>query len=518
MMHIKTQVDLLLVDDREDGLLTLEAVLKSLPYRLVMARSGRDALVQLLHGDFAAIIMDVQMPEMDGLETAALIKQSERYKDIPILFVTAINKEPRYVYRGFETGAVDYIFKPFDPHLLRTKVALFVDLFCKNRQLKHQTEALLASEEKNRILIETAVDILCTTQLDGRITALNPAFQKITGFPSSEWIGKPLSSVVHPKDQTLVSAWLSHLNLERNGLREFRLSRLKGGPIWVEDSVTPLQKEGQIKGVLHVLREISERKQAEEERQKRLALERSNEELERFAYLCSHDLQEPLRLIHNYTQLLEMRYGQVLDEPGQEYLKTMREGTSRMSHLIRDLLEFSKLDFETEAPSLVDCSVVLDDALFNLQMAIQECNATIVRGPLPLVRGHHSRLVQLFQNLISNALKFRKGLTPRISISSAPRDKGWLFSVHDDGIGFEKSDVDKVFVVFKRLNRNTDYPGTGVGLAICKKIVEQHHGKIWAESKPGVGSTFRFRLPTEDTVTTSVDQTAFPWDLSNEVS
>jgi PAS domain S-box-containing protein len=221
-------------------------------------------------------------------------------------------------------------------------------------------------------------------------------------------------------------------------------------------------------------------------------LTRSNKDLEQFAYVTSHDLQEPLRMIAGYTQLLQQRYKDKLDEDANQFIFYTVDGVMRMQNLINDLLTYSRLGTSSEALEPVDCNAVLDEVLATLQMTIEENGAVIKYRPLPNIRADRTQLLQLFQNLIGNAIKFRSDKPPIISITAKPQDKQWLFSVSDNGIGIEPQYLERIFVIFQRLHTRDKYPGTGIGLAICKKIVERHGGRIWAESQLGKGSTFHF--------------------------
>ena len=241
------------------------------------------------------------------------------------------------------------------------------------------------------------------------------------------------------------------------------------------------------------IRDITARVQAEE-RLKHLAeeLKRSNKDLEQFAYVASHDLQEPLRMIAGYTQLLQRRYNDKLDEDANQFIYYTVDGVVRMQSLINDLLTYSRLNTSSEALKYVDCRDVLNEVLAALQMTIEESGAAITLGPMPNIRADRTLLFQLFQNLIGNAIKFRRDQQLLINITAKPQGKQWLFSVSDNGIGMEPQYLERIFVIFQRLHTQDKYAGTGIGLAICKKIVERHGGRIWAESQPGKGSTFYF--------------------------
>ena len=239
-----------------------------------------------------------------------------------------------------------------------------------------------------------------------------------------------------------------------------------------------------------------ERLQAEEELGKKVEeLARSNRELEQFAYAASHDLQEPLRMVAAYTQLLAERYHGKLDEQADKYIHYAVDGALRMQALIQDLLAFSRAGRQGMEMEPADCNLVIGEALANLQLTLHESGAVVKYEPLPVVLGNAPQLRQVFQNLIANAIKFHGPQSPVVRISSRPSDEGWQFSVQDNGIGIALEDVNSIFVVFQRLHTRMEYPGNGIGLAICKKIIERHGGRIWVESREGEGSTFKFILP-----------------------
>jgi len=244
-------------------------------------------------------------------------------------------------------------------------------------------------------------------------------------------------------------------------------------------------------------REIQDRMEAERElMDKTGALARSNAELEQFAYVASHDLQEPLRMVSSYMQLFEKRYRGLVDEQADKYIRYAVEGAKRMQSLIDGLLEYSRIGRQDEPAATVDTEAALAQALSNLRSALDETQAEVTHEELPAVTGHGGQIVQVFQNLVGNGLKFRRAdRAPRVHVSAAPEEAGWRFAVRDNGIGIDPHYVDRIFVIFQRLHTRAEYPGTGIGLSICRKVIERHGGRIWVDSSPGQGATFLFTLP-----------------------
>lgn len=247
-----------------------------------------------------------------------------------------------------------------------------------------------------------------------------------------------------------------------------------------------------------VRRALREKKLREERRQAQEELARSNRDLEQFAYVASHDLQEPLRMVATYTQLLAERYQGKLDANADKYIHYAVDGALRMQTLVHDLLAFSRVGRQGTDLKVTDSNVVVEAAAKNLHAAIQESGAQIIQAHLPAVLADTSQLVQVFQNLIGNAIKFRGAEPPLIRVTAEKQAREWVFSVADNGIGIAPEQAEIVFVIFKRLHTREEYPGSGIGLAICKKIVEGHGGRIWVESLPGHGSTFKFTMPTAE--------------------
>ena len=300
-----------------------------------------------------------------------------------------------------------------------------------------------------------------------------------------------------PEDQDRVKANREKiLNGEDLGGLEYTALRKDGSTFPAILYYSRITRGDKTVGLRGVLIDITERKRMEEELKQTLnELQRSNAELEQFAYVASHDLQEPLRMVASYTQLLARRYQGKLDADADDFIAYAVGGANRMQKLINDLLAYSRVSTRGKPFELTDCEAIVDEAVSNLQMAIGESDAVITRHHLPTVMADPTQLVQLFQNLIGNAIKFRKGHAPEIHIGAEQSDGMWSFSVRDNGIGIDPQYADRIFLVFQRLHSNADYRGTGIGLAICKKIVERHGGRIWVEPNESEGSTFYFTIP-----------------------
>jgi PAS domain S-box-containing protein len=260
--------------------------------------------------------------------------------------------------------------------------------------------------------------------------------------------------------------------------------------IWTLTTLVPLRDEhDRIYRIIGTATDITDRKRQEED------LARSNAELQQFAYVASHDLQEPLRMVTSYLELLERRYKGQLDSKADQFINYAVDGAVRMQTLINALLTYSRVGSTPQSYESIDCAVILQDVLTNLQVTIAKNSAIVTHDPLPAIHGDRTQLIQLLQNLISNGIKFRREDTPHIHIGAKRLSEKWLFSIRDNGIGIEAQYTDRIFVIFQRLNSRAEHPGTGIGLSICKKIVERHGGNLWVESQPDQGSTFYFTLP-----------------------
>ena len=352
--------------------------------------------------------------------------------------------------------------------------------------------ALQESEARFEAILEGTPNGVVMVDADGRMVFVNHEVERLFGYGREELLGQPVERLIperfaagHPR----LRRDAMHL-LERREMgadRDLFARRRDGSEFPVVVGLNPVRRNGQSYVVTSVV-DISARKDAERE------LKRSNDELQRFAYVASHDLQEPLRTVASYVQLLERRYGDRFDADGREFMAFVVDGARRMQRMVDDLLTLSRVGSHGVELVPVPADEVLDRAIDDLKLALEESGATVTRAPLPVVRGDARQLEQLFANLIGNALKFAGPTAPRIEVGARREGAEWVISVRDHGIGIEPQYFDRIFVIFQRLHGRDEYPGTGIGLAICKKIVERHGGRIWVDSQPGAGSTFHFTL------------------------
>jgi two-component system, sensor histidine kinase and response regulator len=379
-------VNILLVDDKPANLVALEAMLQGLGQNLIKANSGREALKWLLTHDFAVVLLDVKMPEMDGFETATLIRQRDKSRHTPIIFLTAADKSQTQAVRGYAVGAVDYLVKPIVPEFVRSKVAVFVELAKKNELLRRQAELLKASEQEARELAE-------------------------------------------------------------------ELSEL------VRD------------------------------------LEHKNRELESFSYAVSHDLRAPIRRIEGFSRAVQDSYADRLDEAGRHYLERVREASQQMSQLIDDVLYLARVTRAEMREQEVDLSGLVTLLLDRMREAepARAVETKVRPGVTVLADGQLLRIAM--ENLLQNAWKFT-GQTPLARIEFGVTNVAGepTYFVRDNGAGFDMAYADRLFGPFQRLHLQSEFPGTGIGLATVQRIIHRHGGRVWAEAQPGQGATFHFTL------------------------
>ena len=330
---------------------------------------------------------------------------------------------------------------------------------------------------------------------NGHFQLVNRQLAYILGYEEDELIGRPSLGFVLAEDRDTVRE--NAVSMLKGGCSlgyEFRVVNKQAKIKWVMETVVPIYYRRK-RATLGSLIDVTERKQMEERLQQITSeMQRSNTELEQFAYVISHDLQEPLRMVSSYTQLLAKRYSNKLDADADEFIAYAVDGAKRMQTLLHDLLDYSRVGTRGKPFSLVNCEHIVEQAMANLKIAIEECGASVSYDVLPTIMGDEGQLVRLFQNLIGNAIKFRREEAPQVHISAQRRNNIVTFTVKDNGIGIDPQHSQSIFEIFRRLHTREEYPGTGMGLAICKKIVERHGGHISVQSQPGQGSTFYFSV------------------------
>ncbi|MBD0392353.1 MAG: PAS domain S-box protein [Microcoleus sp. C1-bin4] len=366
--------------------------------------------------------------------------------------------------------------------------------------------ALRDSEERFRAIFEQAAVGIAKTTLCGQFMRVNPGFCQIVRYAESELLQQNWQAITHPDDleadreyvRSLLSGNIQTFSLEKRLVCKDQAVR------WANVTVSAMRDaKGTPQYLICAIEDISERKLVQELLQESLdtqtryaqELTRSNAELEQFSYVASHDLQAPLSTIAGYAQLLEKRCHNQLDAQGNKFIRNIVNSCERMQALIDDLLEYSRVGRSEKAFDVIDCNLVFDDACANLQLAIRQDRASVTRGDLPRVRGDSFQLLQLFQNLIGNAIKYRSSEAPMVRVSASRQGDSWVFSVQDNGIGIAEEYHPRIFQLFQRLHSEKQYSGTGIGLAICQRIVDRHGGRLWVESEPNRGSTFYFSIP-----------------------
>jgi PAS domain S-box-containing protein len=378
------------------------------------------------------------------------------------------------------------------------KVTGFVGISRDISERKQAAETLRRSEEHFRLLIENALDIIILLNSDGTVRYQSPSAERVLGYKPGEVLGTSGFAFIHPDDLPRVIDTFAAM-LQQPGILpplELRVQHKDGSWHVIETLGNNLLNNPAVEGIIINVRDITERKHMEAELRQVLAeLRRSNEELQQFAYIVSHDLQEPLRTIIGFLQLLANRYQGKLDTDAEEFIRYASEGATRMQSLIQDLLAYARVESRELELRATECTALVQRTLSDLQRAITESGATITLDPLPTVQTDAQRLRLVFQNLISNALKFRSTARPCVHISAHQEGASWVFAVRDNGIGIDPKQAERIFQVFQRLHLHREYPGTGMGLAICKKVIERHGGRIWVESEVGKGATFFFSLP-----------------------
>ena len=362
---------------------------------------------------------------------------------------------------------------------------------------KRMEEILRASEEEFREIFNATSDALILLDQKGHIVRVNDTVSQLYGYGEDELLAMNPLELIHTDYHHTFEKFIADISSRGEFSGETVDVKKTGETFFTDVRGTTVRFQGE-EYILAAIRDVTERTEAEMKLEETMQeLERSNEELQRFAYVASHDLQEPLRMVSSYLQLLERRYGDLLEGDAREFIDYAVDGAVRMKQLINDLLTYSRVNTHGKEFKQVAMDKVMDSVLSNLQILIAETEAQISWDPLPDIIGDPSQLRQLFQNLIHNAIKFRGENIPKIHVSARHEKAGWIFSVEDNGIGIDEKYQERVFVIFQRLHTSDEYQGTGIGLAVSKRIVTRHGGNIWFESSPGEGTTFYFSIPDE---------------------
>jgi PAS domain S-box-containing protein len=544
-------VEILIVDDRPENLLALEAILEPLGQTLVRAHSGDEALRLLLSHDFAMILLDVQMPGIDGFETARLIKSRERTKYIPIIFLTAISKDEEYIFEGYSVGAVDYMTKPFQPDILRSKVSVFVDLYQKQRQLASQADLIRESEKRDLELrhmreiyesearfseiVGSAMDAIVVFDADGLISLFNAAAERMFCTNADTAVGARVTMFFPEATRSETLERICHLSVddEERGdeacatdmpptehVLAFTGLRETGEQFPIEATASCLDVRGKRSYTL-IVRDISERRRAEQalkEQAQSLAkamtelkalndelgerqaeLERAMAARSRFYASMSHELRTPINAVLGYsTLLLENIYGP-LNEKQAEGITRTHKAAKHLLELVNDVLDLSKIEAGKIDLRLqpVQFPQLIDDLFVTVRPLADQYGSPLALHhdgePLKVVSDPR-RLRQILLNLLSNAIKFGRGKP--IQVHSMPTPEGGIvIEVRDEGEGIAAADLEKIFDEFVQLGKTQLTEGTGLGLPISRRLAEMLQGSLDVESQVGVGSLFRLTLP-----------------------
>jgi PAS domain S-box-containing protein len=487
-----TRPAVLVVDDEPRILTTIEDLLED-DFAVSITTDAAAALHELGLHKIAVVVSDQRMPGMCGDEFLRRARQISRATRVLITGYADTGALARAVNHGQIYG---YIAKPWDPADLKAKIHQAAEHYRLQMALEQERDLLHA-------LMDNIPDTIYFKDTACRYTRLNRAKARLLGLQNTDdAIGKTLEDFF--PDEWARQAVLEERQVVETGTpildKVERIRRHDGQLGWISSTKVPVWGHGKIVGLVGISRDVTERREAMEQLARQAEeLARYNAELERFAYVSAHDLQEPLRTVSSFTQLLVQRYQDKLDADGARFAQMIVSGCARMRQLIHDLLAYSRVARQEADLQPTDCGAVFERTLENLRAAIEESGARVTCDPLPTIAGDEVRLAELFANLIGNAIKFRSKAPPQVHVSARRKETEWVFSVRDNGIGISPEHFERIFEIFQRLHRKDEYPGTGIGLAICRKIVESHRGRLWVESEPGKGATFYFTVPAVQT-------------------
>lgn len=528
---------ILIVDDKNENLFSLQKLLEIHHFKVDTANSGEEALKKVLKNFYALIILDVQMPGMDGFEIAEAISGFRKSRDIPIIFLSAVKINKAFITKGYHSGGIDYVTKPFDPDLLLLKVKTFYRLSEQRRELneiqiilreeiefrKRAEKELSHSIEELRSVLESIPQIAFITDAGGGVEFANQHWYRyasgLSAFPRDERgqsVKRILEAAILSGEQQVVE-----VRICETGSQQFRYHRL---------SMTPVKKDKTIVRWVNIFTDIDDQKMANQVLEQRVAkrteelhrmniqLESSNHDLQQYASVASHDLKEPLRKIQIYGDRLRRLLTSEANSPAEAYIGKIITSSQRMTTLINDLLNYSRLSGDGHF-QVVNVNGIIEGLVSDLELLVADKQAVIRVDTFPEMEVIPGQIRQLFQNIISNSIKFsRYGVPPVIDIRvettdnkkiASPAAAGGVFcriQISDNGIGFNEAYKDKIFTMFQRLHSKETFEGTGIGLAIVKKIIDKHNGAITVQSKEGEGTTFTIILPVSQQHTVHTKQ------------
>jgi PAS domain S-box-containing protein len=472
----------LVIDDEPQILASISDLLED-DFAVSATTNAETALRQLEKNGVAVILSDQRMPGLAGDE---FLRRASRISRATRILITGYTDWDALV-RAVNNGQIySYVPKPWDPVDLKSKVVRAAEHY-------HLQEALAKERDLLHALMDNMPDAIYFKDARLRFTRINHALADLLGISGAqEAVGKSDFDLFSKEYAEQSFADDQQIVNTRKPVKDKleRIHKPGGGAGWFSTTKVPiLDARKRVAGIVGISRDITERQLAEE------LLARRAEELERLTYVSAHDLQEPLRTVGSFTQLLEHRYRNKLDPAADKLIDLIVSGARRTQQLIRDLLEYSRIGRGDADFQLTDCNTALAEALDNLHAAIEESRAAVTSDSLPSLPADARQIAQLFQNLIGNAIKFSGGQPPQVHVAAERSDEEWTISVRDNGVGIDSRYLDRIFAPFERLHGRDKFPGTGIGLAICKRIVERHGGRIWVVSRPGNGSVFHFTLP-----------------------
>ena len=501
---VPAATSILMVDDHGANLLALEAILEPLGQRLVKASSGPEALRWLLRQDFALILLDVQMPGMDGFETARLVRQRQRTRYTPIIFLTAHSREEAHLVHGYAMGAADYVVKPFHPDVLRWKVEAFVALYRQQQRLQAQEAALWErerhilerqSEQRFRRLVDSMPQFVWALLTDGTVSYANRGWLEYAGLtPEQARRREENQRFIHPEDLVRVrEAWAHSLRTGESLEQEYRLRRAKDGEFrWFLGRTLPERDEGgQIVGWIATATDIDDARRAVE------VLRAASEAKDMFLTMAAHELRTPLQAARSYAHLARVKAGPGVEAGVDKALRGLDRSVNRMASLVENLLDVGRLQRDELRldPGDMDLGALLCRVVEHFQPLPEEYRIDLDAPEGLVLRADRERLEQVFTNLVANALRYSPG-GGAVRLTAREEPGQVHVEVTDRGVGIPPGQLEHIFERFNRAH-GISYGGLGLGLSISRGIVERHGGRIWAESpgRDGVGSTFHVVLP-----------------------